>query len=783
MTFKSTTKIPKLWFCKRLFLTFYYRNICDKLCINEAKKSLPDLDYQCRKNVNNSNFCPYTKNSKAVPPAFFPGHEYDKYDIEDIKDYGREHSACPYFMTRAILRQAEYIFCPYNYVLDEAIRSQMKLDLTNSIVLIDEGHNIENVCRDAASLAVTIDDVAIMSSQLHNLVDDEARVVEIGSSLSNAVRSILVFVDKLLDWLRKNEQDKPWSSALAANPQQQFFRYHDVQLVLSGWSMTNAKWPLYSADIDVIIESNEKSNSAADVFVQYIPDNVAVVLSEFALVFRAIFVAGCLDDYALIVTNFDEKLTVKLLCMSPAVAFSTLTHSTHSIVLTSGTLSPLDQYESELRVRFPHKVSAKHVIDPMQVNAMIVTQLDGVPMTSANKALTSSEGRKIYAKLGEMMLVLVRSVPDGVLLFFPSSKIMRDCLSAWGDVKEQIKRAKPLFIDAASSKANRRANSADVFKEYKSSVNQGNGGLLLGVIRGKLSEGIDFIDKQARAVVVFGVPYPSFFSPEVFLKRDYNDNHMCKDEKERNPHIFYTSSGMEWYSAQAYRALAQAIGRCIRHQDDYGSVILVDQRYPQDKRKFPLWIQNSLRDREVTQVAAIETKLRDFYDAMLQKFPNSRAVQTEFNENDPIVVTHAECLNKLVRVVRLEKTGTFNTNSQCLAEIFAHDVGNGPIVLERVRPGDSVRMDAKIGGNVWAEKDGLGYQPIMCQCGAVVGVHVHAATEEPNKVRELGADYFYVERCYVTQRKLSDQMSAYVIKPKEMKMIAAEDGQKKISFG
>ena len=30
---------------------------------------------------------------------------------------------------------------------------------------------------------------------------------------------------------------------------------------------------------------------------------------------------------------------------------------------------------------------------------------------------------------------------------------------------------------------------------------------------------------------------------------------------------------------QAYRALNQAVGRCIRHRDDWGAILLIDERF------------------------------------------------------------------------------------------------------------------------------------------------------------------------------------------------------------
>jgi Rad3-related DNA helicase len=39
------------------------------------------------------------------------------------------------------------------------------------------------------------------------------------------------------------------------------------------------------------------------------------------------------------------------------------------------------------------------------------------------------------------------------------------------------------------------------------------GSVLMGVCRGKLSEGIDFSDDAARCVIVFGIPYPNYQAP------------------------------------------------------------------------------------------------------------------------------------------------------------------------------------------------------------------------------------------------------------------------------
>ena len=38
-------------------------------------------------------------------------------------------------------------------------------------------------------------------------------------------------------------------------------------------------------------------------------------------------------------------------------------------------------------------------------------------------------------------------------------------------------------------------------------------------------------------------------------------------------------TGQEWYRQQATRAVNQAVGRVIRHKEDFGAIILCDNRF------------------------------------------------------------------------------------------------------------------------------------------------------------------------------------------------------------
>ncbi|GJX65205.1 fanconi anemia group J protein [Tanacetum coccineum] len=125
----------------------------------------------------------------------------------------------------------------------------------------------------------------------------------------------------------------------------------------------------------------------------------------------------------------------------------------------------------------------------------------------------------------------------------------------------------------------------NVLKDYYDTIRQGNKPTTTGE---RVSEGIDFSDENARAVIIVGIPFPNVYDIKVSEKKKYNDAY--KSSKG-------LLSGNEWYCQQAFRALNQAAGRCIRHRLDYGAIIFLDERFRQERNLAYLskWLRNSIR--------------------------------------------------------------------------------------------------------------------------------------------------------------------------------------------
>ena len=46
---------------------------------------------------------------------------------------------------------------------------------------------------------------------------------------------------------------------------------------------------------------------------------------------------------------------------------------------------------------------------------------------------------------------------------------------------------------------------------------------MMGVCRGRMSEGLDFSDQAARMVIIIGIPFPQMYDAKIILKRNYLD--------------------------------------------------------------------------------------------------------------------------------------------------------------------------------------------------------------------------------------------------------------------
>ncbi|KAL9186838.1 hypothetical protein ACHAXT_010558 [Thalassiosira profunda] len=337
--------------------------------------------------------------------------------------------------------------------------------------------------------------------------------------------------------------------------------------------------------------------------------------------------------------------------LTPGPLMQELSNECRTVVLASGSLAPIPSLCAELNLfpvdgplspaRSPHPdptrslakvqkrlqnhprpLEADHVIDlEKQLFALSIGHFpDGSELRVSQKNYSRED---FLPKLGDALVRIVSGIPEGgVLVFLPSYALLRKCERCWNpnsfrrnnrrgwwnqndesddeggpSVWDRLKAVKHNVIVEPSG-------SQDLFEEkkqeYMDSVKTMGGCVLLAVYRGKMSEGISFNDNNARGVVCVGLPLPNAFALPIKAKRDYND----EQRKLRNRTDLLP--GQEWYRQQAYRAIAQALGRCIRHAGDYGCIFLLDIRHcddgspnngvPEAHKDLPKWMRTCVKN-------------------------------------------------------------------------------------------------------------------------------------------------------------------------------------------
>ncbi len=229
--------------------------------------------------------------------------------------------------------------------------------------------------------------------------------------------------------------------------------------------------------------------------------------------------------------------------------------------------------------------TAHHATIAAQLRLLVINNgrdLQGFshPLETQYRNREGERGKLLYEALGNTILRLLRNIPGGTLVFWPSDSMMRAALDHWDlcGIKRALEQLVPVIqIDGPRMTAD---GSKTAMAKYRAaaaaSTGTSCGALLLAVMRGRASEGTDFKDQAARGVIVVGLPLPPWQDAAVVMKRAYNDQRW-KAADQRGPPD--PRGGDAWYTNEGVRCAAQAIGRVIRHAGDYGTAILLDCRY------------------------------------------------------------------------------------------------------------------------------------------------------------------------------------------------------------
>jgi len=539
------------------------------------------------------------------------------YDLEHLQKWGKLRGWCPYYLTRQAINHANVLVFNYQYMLDPKVAKMVSKELeAESIIVFDEAHNIDSVCIEALSVEINERSLDHASRSLGSLSKEVSRIK--ASDNARLQREYQTLLDGLIDQGLLNAPANDGS--LASN-----VLSPDVLNQSVPGNIRRAEH--FIAFMKKIVEylksrlravagpSGGVQSETPLAFLHRMMNNTSLeakplkfAYSRLTSLLRTLQVSNLdefnaltdVADFATLLSTYSEGIArfaiimepngsnipgasdpcVQLACLDASLAIAPLFKRFGSVVITSGTLSPLDLYPKLLQ--FEPKVVESFSMSTFRpcIRPLIITR--GSDQLPVSTKFDDRGDMGVVRNYGAMLVELCSTIPDGVVAFFTSYSYMESIISEWDGmgILRNLTKSKLVFIETKDV-----VETTLALDNYRRACDSGRGAIFLSVARGKVSEGINFDRHYGRAVIMFGVPFQYTLSHVLRARLEYLQTH-------------YQIREQDFLNFDALRQTSQCVGRVIRSKTDYGLMILADSRYNRhDKRsKLPKWILQFLHE-------------------------------------------------------------------------------------------------------------------------------------------------------------------------------------------
>lgn len=551
--------------------------------------------------------------------------------LDGMARYGEQHKQCPYFTSRRMMPFCNVIIYSYHYLLDPKIAERVSKELSKDcIVVFDEAHNIDNVCIESLSIDLTEDSLRKAARGASNL---ERKITEMKETDAQKLQSEY---SKLVEGLQAADEARD-EGAFMSNPAlpddllkeavpgnirraehftaflKRFVEYLKTRMkVLHVISETPQSFLQHLKELTFIEKkplrfcAERLTSLVRTLELSNIEDYQP--LQEVASF--ATLVATYDTGFLLILEPYESDTAtvpnpvLHLTCLDAAIAIKPVLERFSSVIITSGTISPLEMYPKMLGFNTVVQESYAMTLARRSFLPMIVARgSDQSPMSTGFQTRNDPANVRNY---GALLIEFSKLTPDGIVVFFPSYLYMEGIISMWQGmgILDQVWKNKLILVETPDSQETSLA-----LETYRTACSNGRGAVLLCVARGKVSEGIDFDHHYGRTVLCIGVPF------------QYTESRILKARLEFLRETYRIREN-DFLSFDAMRHSAQCLGRVLRGKDDYGIMVMADRRYTKKRTQLPKWISSALMESDsnmsVDQSVATAKK---FLKTMSKPFP------------------------------------------------------------------------------------------------------------------------------------------------------------------
>jgi len=523
--------------------------------------------------------------------------------VEDVIKLSRQGNICAWASARIAAKDADIIVCDYNHVFIENIMksslSSMGIELANSILIVDEAHNLPDRVRNGLERSVPLRTFTDAHSEITEFLgnkEKKANELDLDNTFDfgeiEGIRVLKRQLDKLKKnmkkWYFKKDQELGESKDMKIETadflnkiDEILMETLDVRYEKKNLLMSKMITMLYEVKVEDLLDDEEDTACSRlaymlEICMEY-RDNSAL-----ALVIDRIPRRGREEREAT-----EQPIRVHSFLLDPGVVSGPLFAQTSGSILMSGTLYPPSMYSDILQIPEDRRSVSKEYKSDFLANRRPILIARDVTTKYTNRSLGNTDKIKQHIEL------TIKNSKGNVALFFPSYAMLEKFSTDMGWVPWGIE---PIEEKRMMSKREIESKK-DKLYEIES---RGGRGLLMGVLGGKFSEGVDYPHNILQAVICVGLPLAPPSAKQDALKNYY--------EKR-----FGNLLSWRYASSQpAVNSLMQAIGRPIRKGEDRALVVLLENRLLQ--RNYKICMPDSLQTIGVTNPERTGKLTKSFFD-------------------------------------------------------------------------------------------------------------------------------------------------------------------------
>ncbi|MFP4196364.1 MAG: ATP-dependent DNA helicase [Methanomassiliicoccales archaeon] len=472
--------------------------------------------------------CPYYGRTLSTP--FDEVESFGRREmptVEEFLEYCDSLGVCPYELMKELARVADVVTAPYPYFFVPFIRNSlldwMNVPLEEIVVIVDEAHNLPEYARETRSFALSRKALPQLEGEVERYGDPE---VADGVSVMDLVREMDSLLDAALDEYLIDDDGLIPPSFIEEGLMSAFR--------ITSRSLDGAARAL-RVQGEIIREKRKEQGLLPRSYIHSLGGFLEAWVNMDQECFVKVVVGG-------------ENPALQAYCLDPSLACSPLLRC-RATVHMSGTLRPLEEYRDS--VGLPTTTVTRSFPSPFPRDNRLVLYH---PELTTKYPQVSGEGGMVDL-LEEEAVSLVNATHRNTVVFFPSYSLMDRFLQ--DGLENRIDR-KVLMEQRGMS----QSDLMETVEEFRGQ--RGEGGALLAVMGGRISEGLDFPDRDLEVAVLVGIPYPKPTARQRALL-----------------HYYELRFGRGWeYTVQApaMRKTLQAVGRLIRRESDMGVAVILDWR-------------------------------------------------------------------------------------------------------------------------------------------------------------------------------------------------------------